>query len=116
VVLAGLEGGCQVPMGVWARIEGGALVVEACVLSGDGVEAVRVRREGTPKDAARLTAEVTKALLDGGAGRLLKLVEAPEIAAPVAPNVPAVPSAAALPTVPAGRKTAGKTQKAQSGE
>ena len=76
IVLAGLEGGCQVPMGVWARIEGGALVVEACVLSGDGVETVRVRREAMPKDAARLAAEVTKALLDGGAGRLLKLAGA----------------------------------------
>jgi hypothetical protein len=116
VVLAGLEGGCQVPMGVWARIEKRDLVIEACVLSGDGIEAVRVRREGTLKDSASLAAEVTKALLDGGAARLLKLAEGPEIAAAVAPVVPAAPSVAAAPVAPAERKGAGKVQKAQSGE
>ena len=35
-VLARLEGGCQVPIGVWARIEGSELVVDACVLAPDG--------------------------------------------------------------------------------
>ena len=45
-VLAGLEGGCQVPVGVWARQEGRKLVIEACVLAADGSESMRVRRVG----------------------------------------------------------------------
>jgi hydroxymethylbilane synthase len=75
IVLAGLEGGCQVPMGVWAHIERRELVIDACVLSADGGESVRVRRAGAARDAESLARAVTTALLDGGAGRLLKLAE-----------------------------------------
>jgi hydroxymethylbilane synthase len=72
-VLAGLSGGCDLPLGVWAREESGELVMEACVLSVDGTEAVRVRRAAPPHDAERTGREVTAALLDGGAERLLAL-------------------------------------------
>ena len=72
-VLAGLSVGCDVPLGVWAREESGELVMDACVLSVDGTEAVRVRRAGLPRDAETLGRDVTAALLDGGAGRLLAL-------------------------------------------
>jgi hydroxymethylbilane synthase len=70
-VLAGLGGGCDVPLGVWAREEAGDLVLDACVLSVDGAEAVRARRAGAPSNAARIAREVTEALLAGGADRLL---------------------------------------------
>ena len=33
-LLAALQGGCQVPMGAWARIERGEMVLEACVTVG----------------------------------------------------------------------------------
>jgi hydroxymethylbilane synthase len=72
-VLAGLSGGCDLPLGVWAREESGQLVMDACVLSVDGAKAVRVRRAGSPHEAESIGRDVTAALLDGGAERLLAL-------------------------------------------
>ena len=72
-VLAGLSGGCDLPLGVWARDVAGELVMDACVLSLDGTEAVRVRRAGAPRDAEAIGRDVTAALLHGGADRLLAL-------------------------------------------
>jgi hydroxymethylbilane synthase len=59
-VLAGLSGGCDVPLGVWAREEAGELLLDACVLSVDG-------------DAQGLARNLTAELLAGGADRLLEL-------------------------------------------
>ena len=36
-LLAEVQGGCRLPLGAWARIENGAMVLDACVLSDDGV-------------------------------------------------------------------------------
>ena len=72
-VLAGLSGGCDLPLGVWAREAAGELVIDACVLSLDGTEAVRVRRAGALRDAEIIARDVTAALLSGGADRLLAL-------------------------------------------
>jgi hydroxymethylbilane synthase len=74
-VLAGLSGGCDVPLGVWAREESGEFAVDACVLSVDGTEAVRVHRAGSPRDAEAIARDVIAALLEGGADRLLALGE-----------------------------------------
>jgi hydroxymethylbilane synthase len=71
-VLAGLEGGCLLPVGVWARTQNRELILEACVLSSDGSEALRVRRAGLPRDAEELGRQAVAALLDRGAGRLLR--------------------------------------------
>jgi hydroxymethylbilane synthase len=71
-VLAGLGGGCQLPVGVWARQEGRKFVIEACVLAADGSESMRVRRVGLPRDAEDLAGQVAAALLGGGAERLLR--------------------------------------------
>jgi hydroxymethylbilane synthase len=73
-VLAGLEGGCQVPIGVWARMEGHELVVDACVLAADGSDSLRTRRSGSLPDALALARQVTDELLDRGAERLLRVV------------------------------------------
>ena len=35
-LLKAMQGGCQVPLGAWARLERGELVMEACVCSIDG--------------------------------------------------------------------------------
>jgi len=72
-VLAGLEGGCQVPIGVWCRMESGSLVIDACVLSADGTESIRERRTGAWEHAIELGRSVGAALLDRGADRLLRL-------------------------------------------
>ena len=74
-VLAGLGGGCQVPVGVWAREEGRKFVIEACVLAADGSESMRVRRVGLTRDAEDLAGQVAAALLGGGAERLLRPAE-----------------------------------------
>ena len=72
-VLAGLEGGCQVPIGVWARMEGSDLVVDACVLAADGSDSLRARRAGPPQDAQTLARHVAEELLERGAERLLRV-------------------------------------------
>lgn len=72
-VLAGLESGCQVPLGVWARMEEGRLVVDGCVLASDGSESIRVRLEGLPEESEQLGRQMAEALLDRGADRLLRL-------------------------------------------
>jgi hydroxymethylbilane synthase len=72
-VLAGLESGCQVPIGAWARIESGSLVIDACVLSADGSESIRERRAGSCENAQELGHSLAAALLDRGADRLLRL-------------------------------------------
>jgi hydroxymethylbilane synthase len=72
-VLTGLEGGCQVPIGVWARLESGALKIDACVLSADGSECIRESRTGSLDKSMQLGRSMAAALLDRGADRLLRL-------------------------------------------
>ena len=72
-VLAGLEGGCQVPIGAWARMESGSLRIDARVLSADGGESIRESRTGSCENATELGRSVAAALLDRGADRLLRL-------------------------------------------
>ena len=72
-VLAGLESGCQVPIGVWARAESGNLIIDACVLSADGTESIRESRRGPSENATELGRSVAAALLERGADRLLQL-------------------------------------------
>lgn len=73
-LLAELQGGCQVPLGAWARMERQELVMEACVISPDGKEYIRERASMEPERAEDLGREVAKRLLDAGAGRILELV------------------------------------------
>lgn len=72
-LLAKLEGGCQVPMGVWARVEHNELVLEACVLSVDGADCIRQRAAGSPLQAQTLGRELARSLLAAGADRILRL-------------------------------------------
>ncbi len=73
-LLAELEGGCQVPLGAWARAEQGELVLEACVLSVDGADYIRKRASGSPHQPEALGREVARLLLVAGADRILRLV------------------------------------------
>lgn len=72
-LLAELEGGCQVPLGAWARIEKGQLQMDARVLSADGAEAIHRRAQGAPGDSEQLGRRLARELLDAGADRLLRL-------------------------------------------
>ena len=73
-LLAELEGGCQVPLGAWARIEDGSLVIDACVCSPDGMDCIRQQARGSPADSEGLGRELARKLLDSGAGRILRMV------------------------------------------
>lgn len=72
-LLAELEGGCQVPLGAWGRVEGGELVLEACVLSLDGSDFLRERGGGSPQGAEKLGRELGRQLIEAGADRILRL-------------------------------------------
>jgi len=73
-LLAALQGGCQVPLGAWARIERGELVLEACVCSVDGVQYVKQRATGTPEQAAALGEHMARLLIEAGAQSILEEV------------------------------------------
>jgi hydroxymethylbilane synthase len=72
-LLAELEGGCQVPLGAWARIEEGRMRMDARVLSADGSEAIHRQTEGAPREAEQIGRRLARELLDAGADRLLRL-------------------------------------------
>jgi hydroxymethylbilane synthase len=73
-LLAALQGGCQVPLGAWARIERGELVLEACVCSVDGVQYVKQRTTAPPEQAAALGEHMARLLIEAGAQSILEEV------------------------------------------
>ena len=76
-LLAEVQGGCRLPLGAWARVENGAMVLDACVLSEDGAQAIRRRAEkvcNSAADAENLGRAVATELLAAGADRLLQMV------------------------------------------
>jgi hydroxymethylbilane synthase len=72
-LLAALQGGCQVPVGAWARMNDGAIEVDAAVFSPDGSECIRGRGSGRPEDAVGVGHRLADELLAKGAARLLAL-------------------------------------------
>jgi hydroxymethylbilane synthase len=74
-LLSALQGGCQVPLGAWARIERGELVMDAVVCSVDGVQYVRERATAPPDQAAQLGENMARILAGGGARNILEEVK-----------------------------------------
>jgi hydroxymethylbilane synthase len=72
-LLRELEGGCQLPLGAWARHENGELRLEACVFSADGKEFVRNELRGNADDAEKLGVRLGQMLIEAGADRILRL-------------------------------------------
>ena len=73
-LLSVLEGGCQVPLGAWARLERDELVLDACVCSIDGLQYVK-QRATAPLDQARALGErMAKLLIDAGGQNILEEV------------------------------------------
>jgi hydroxymethylbilane synthase len=70
-LLATIQGGCQVPLGTWARMERGELVMEAMVCSVDGVQYVRKKMSAPAEQATELGQQMAQALIDGGARNIL---------------------------------------------
>jgi hydroxymethylbilane synthase len=71
-VLAWLGGGCQIPMGAHARIDGRKLALIAVVVSPDGTRIIREASDGDAADAERIGRSVGAALLDHGARSILE--------------------------------------------
>ncbi|NHC04347.1 hydroxymethylbilane synthase [Acinetobacter sp. 187] len=67
-----LEGGCQVPIAGFATLENNQVNLEGRVGSVDGSTLLRAVVTGQPEQAEQLGVELAKALLDQGAGDLLK--------------------------------------------
>jgi hydroxymethylbilane synthase len=74
-LLGALHGGCQVPIGAWARIERGELALEACVCSIDGAQYVKQRATAPPEQAAQLGEHMARLLMEAGAQSILEEVE-----------------------------------------
>ncbi len=73
-LLAALEGGCQVPLGAWARFERGELAIDAVVCSPDGSQHVRQRATAPPDQARELGQRVAQMLINSGAREILEEV------------------------------------------
>ncbi len=73
-LLAAVHGGCQVPLGAWAHIERGELILEAVVCSIDGAQYVRQRATSAPEQAAQLGEHMAQLLTEGGARDILEEV------------------------------------------
>ncbi len=73
-LLSALHGGCQVPLGAWARIERGELVLDACVCSVDGSQYVKQRAAAPAEQAAQLGEHMARVLVEAGAQTILEEV------------------------------------------
>jgi hydroxymethylbilane synthase len=69
--LAGLEGGCQVSIGAWGRVESGKLVLEVAVLSPDGAQRMREKSWSAPEEAVTLGEKVAAKMVEQGAAAML---------------------------------------------
>jgi hydroxymethylbilane synthase len=74
-LMAAMQGGCQVPLGAWARMERGELVMEAVVCSVDGLQYVRQKAGAPPDQAAQLGERMAQMLIEGGARGILDEVK-----------------------------------------
>lgn len=73
-LLKTIEGGCQVPLGCWARRERDEFVMEACVCSADGTQYVKQRAVGDPSAPAALGEHMARLLFEAGAQEILEQV------------------------------------------
>jgi hydroxymethylbilane synthase len=74
IVMRRLEGGCQVPIGAYARIEDGVLVMDGIVGSVEGDRIVRDRLTGDPADPVALGEAMVARLRDLGADEILACI------------------------------------------
>ena len=73
-VLGALGGGCQVPIGAYATVDGAALRVRAIVAAPDGSELIAAEASGASNDAATIGARLGAELLRKGAAKILEAV------------------------------------------
>jgi hydroxymethylbilane synthase len=79
-LLRHLEGGCQVPIGTYGRIEGGQFQLDAFVGSIDGTRSVRGDVAGPPSESEQLGIELARELLSKGGKEILEEIRAQGLA------------------------------------
>ena len=72
--LKALQGGCQVPIGVYSRINGNELEMEVMVGSLDGKVVLRAFKNGNITEPEKLGQELADALIEKGAVEILELI------------------------------------------
>ncbi len=72
--LRGLEGGCQIPIGALATLDGGRLRLHGLVAALDGRTLLRGEADGAADHAERTGRELARRLLDRGAGDILAAI------------------------------------------
>lgn len=75
-LLRELHGGCQIPVGAWARVEDRELFLDGCVVSLDGRRMVRDTISGPDSAGSALGSQLASRLLSRGADRILEEVDA----------------------------------------
>ena len=76
VVMRKLEGGCQVPIGAYARLDGDRMIMDAIVGSVAGDRILRAHLEGPATEPVELGEAMVASLLEGGAGEILADIRA----------------------------------------
>lgn len=74
-VVTRLGGGCQMPIGAYAAIDGDRLRLTAIVIALDGTRSVRAEAEGPRSDAQAIGERAATQLLEDGAGEILAEIE-----------------------------------------
>ena len=69
--LAGLGGGCQLPIGAWGRVENNRLALDVAVLSPDGKQRMWEKDSGSPTEAGAIGKRIAQKLRECGATALL---------------------------------------------
>jgi hydroxymethylbilane synthase len=72
-LLRGLGGGCLVPIGATARVEGDHLTLHGTVLTPDGTQRVAAETSGSAADAEAVGQRLAEMLFVNGAGELLAM-------------------------------------------
>lgn len=70
--LAEVEGGCQIPIGVYAYVEEETLILEAAILSVDGKRQIRRTVSGQPSEGIKLGRALAQEMLDAGGREILE--------------------------------------------
>lgn len=73
-LLAILEGGCQVPIGALARVDGPRLSLTACVASLDGTTLLKTQGEGDAGNPEELGRRAAEDLIRQGAGEIIAVI------------------------------------------
>jgi len=69
-----LEGGCQIPVGSYTRIDGDAFYITGFISSIDGTQYIKDSAEGNISEAVYIAMKLAKSLRSRGGGEILKAI------------------------------------------